>query len=205
MNPYDVLGIEKTATPGEVKAAFRREASKAHPDREGGSSERMAAVNEAHAVLSDPDRRKRYDESGQTDQPRSVDEEATQMLAQLFGQALQQEAPELVAFARAAAARLQADLHTKSAQMRGQVEKLTKRRSKVRTKDGARNLVHSLIDAQLEGLGNAIEQADRGLQVVEAAQKLLADYDEDTPPPPAQTGYSFLGGLSAAAQQARAW
>ena len=62
MNPYEILDLPRDATPEDVKKAYRREASAAHPDREGGSSERMAAVNQANDVLSNPSRRKQFDE-----------------------------------------------------------------------------------------------------------------------------------------------
>ena len=58
---YHVLGVDASATPDAVQKAFRRKAKECHPDR-GGSHDRMVAVNLAWEVLSDPDRRRRYDE-----------------------------------------------------------------------------------------------------------------------------------------------
>ncbi len=62
MTHYEVLGVGPAATPAEVRAAYRRAARDAHPDRNGaGSAERMARVNEAWRVLGDPARRRDYD------------------------------------------------------------------------------------------------------------------------------------------------
>lgn len=64
---YGVLGLGRNAGPGEVKQRYRELAKEAHPDRAGGAPgggdavRRMALINEAYEVLSDPDRRKRYD------------------------------------------------------------------------------------------------------------------------------------------------
>ncbi len=59
---YDVLGVAPHASHDEIRAAFRRAAREAHPDRHGeGSATRMAAVNEAWRVLGDADRRRAYD------------------------------------------------------------------------------------------------------------------------------------------------
>ena len=63
-NHYDTLGVKKGATADEIKKAFRRLARKHHPDA-GGSEDRFKEVNEAYEVLSDPEKRKQYDEYGQ--------------------------------------------------------------------------------------------------------------------------------------------
>jgi molecular chaperone DnaJ len=60
---YEVLGVGKTASPDEIKKAFRRLAVKHHPDR-GGNEEEFKEVNEAYEVLKDTDKRKRYDQFG---------------------------------------------------------------------------------------------------------------------------------------------
>ncbi len=61
---YKVLGVPKTADDKAIKAAYRRLARKYHPDVNKGASERFKEINEAHTVLSDPEKRKRYDTLG---------------------------------------------------------------------------------------------------------------------------------------------
>ena len=61
---YQVLEIEKSAGPQQVKEAYRRLAFQYHPDRnksDPNSVERMKEINEAYAVLSDQEKRSRYD------------------------------------------------------------------------------------------------------------------------------------------------
>ena len=59
---YDVLGVEPDVSAEALRAAYMKAARRAHPDH-GGSHAAMRAVNVAWEVLSDPDRRQRYDES----------------------------------------------------------------------------------------------------------------------------------------------
>jgi DnaJ-class molecular chaperone len=61
---YKILGVPKTADDKAIKAAYRRLARKYHPDVNKGASERFKEINEAHTVLSDPEKRKRYDTLG---------------------------------------------------------------------------------------------------------------------------------------------
>ena len=65
---YAVLGVPRTATQAEIKKAYRKKAREHHPDAKPGdaASERtFKEVNEANAVLSDPDKRKQYDTLGE--------------------------------------------------------------------------------------------------------------------------------------------
>ena len=64
---YKVLGVAKTATAEDIKKAFRKLARKYHPDvsKEADASARMSELNEANAVLSDPEKRAAYDDLGQ--------------------------------------------------------------------------------------------------------------------------------------------
>lgn len=64
---YKILGVDKTATQQDIKKAYRRLARKYHPDVNPGNKSaeaRFKEINEAYEVLSDPEKRKKYDELG---------------------------------------------------------------------------------------------------------------------------------------------
>lgn len=60
---YEILGVARTATLEEIKRAYRKAARKTHPDQ-GGDPERFREVQTAFDILSDEERRRAYDESG---------------------------------------------------------------------------------------------------------------------------------------------
>jgi molecular chaperone DnaJ len=70
VNPYQVLGVDKKATPEEIKKAYRKLARQYHPDRNPGdekAEERFKEIQGAYDVLSDAEKRKQYDAFGSAD------------------------------------------------------------------------------------------------------------------------------------------
>ena len=65
---YQVLGVDKKASQDDIKKAFRKLARKYHPDlnpNDATAKDKFQAINEANEVLSDPEKRKKYDEYGE--------------------------------------------------------------------------------------------------------------------------------------------
>jgi curved DNA-binding protein len=66
---YKILGVSRSASAGEIKGAYRKLAMQYHPDRNPGdkhAEERFKEMNEAYQVLSDPQKRARYDQLGES-------------------------------------------------------------------------------------------------------------------------------------------
>src|SRR5918995_1825885 len=63
INYYEVLGVPREASQAEIRNAYRNLAKEHHPDHPGGSAEEFSRLQEANAVLSDPNRRRQHDEA----------------------------------------------------------------------------------------------------------------------------------------------
>lgn len=86
---YQLLGVSRDCSQLEIKRAYRRLARRYHPDvcREEGAEERFKEISQAYAVLSDPERRRRYDLYGEAD-PRVAAETPADLFdifSQVFG------------------------------------------------------------------------------------------------------------------------
>ncbi len=78
---YKVLGIDKSATANDIKKAYRKLARKLHPDlnpNDKAAQEKFQKINEANEVLSDPEKRKKYDQYGKDWQHADAFEQARQ-------------------------------------------------------------------------------------------------------------------------------
>ena len=63
---YSILGVQKGASPDEIKKAFHKLAHQYHPDKSGGNADKFKEASEAYSVLSDQKKRAEYDTYGQT-------------------------------------------------------------------------------------------------------------------------------------------
>lgn len=83
-NLYRVLGVKRSATPAEIKTAYRSKSKTAHPDG-GGSAEAFAKLRLAYSILSDAARRAEYDRTGKVEEPKADNAlaEILQEIAQL--------------------------------------------------------------------------------------------------------------------------
>lgn len=182
---YETLGVPKDASPEDIKRAFRKQSSKHHPDKkQGGSHEAMAKVNAAYAVLSDPARRLGYDQTGRDPaEGPTLDDIAEHALQTLIQQILEDNPTgDLVKH-------LERHITKSIEQLQGQVKKheraiarLTKQLDRVvRKSAGSESLFNRVLERQIKQLKEAIEEAERLLEVSQRSLEILKDH-EDTKP-----------------------
>lgn len=176
---YETLGVARDATPDEVKAAYRRAASAAHPDRHGGSTEDMQAVNAAYDTLRDPEARARYDEDGSYGSHKSIDSQADAYLRRHFEAALDQDL-EPVRYAAAQLNTSRTDVGALRRTLNRDIAKAEKRLGKTKVKGKRRNLVEEILRARLVTLNGRLAQCDEAEAVADRAAAVLADYEGES-------------------------
>lgn len=87
MDPYKTLGIEKDATQDQIKRAYKRKASKCHPDK-GGDKIEFQKLQNAYSILNDERKRLYYDQYGIEDSLPDLDQEALKELSFIFSDLL---------------------------------------------------------------------------------------------------------------------
>lgn len=88
MNPYQTLGLDPSATPAEIKTAYRNATKTHHPDR-GGESERFREIQRAYEVLIDPDLREEFDRTGRMPGARESAEDIPGLILEVYSQVVE--------------------------------------------------------------------------------------------------------------------
>jgi len=176
---YDVLGVPKDADENTIKRAYRKRASKAHPDKEGGNVDEMAKLNAAWECLGNAQRRLTYDKTGHDGEGPTVEHAGQSALMETFDIILNSgDDKNIVPRVRDALQGKKRGLQQQVAQMDNATVGLTRARSKVKKKQPeGLHIYHVLIDKRLDQLRIARIDATRHLEEFDHALKLLDEYE----------------------------
>lgn len=179
MNHYETLGVERNAKPAQIKRAYRKLASTYHTDRNGGNHDVMAAINKAYETLSDPERRARYDASGEDGpRPPTLQERAENTVAQVVMQILQSDFDgNIIAELRKHFTEKVTEVSAANKKLQAKADQLRKRKTGITSKSKV-NLIHVLIDEQVTKMLNTIEKNTDSVVLCKEALKLIGDYDD---------------------------
>lgn len=184
MNPYEVLGVAADAGAAEIKAAYRRLAQEHHPDREGGDAEKFKAVKEAYELLSDPVRRKLYDDSGDMDSA-DLREQAEAGIIELILQAIDKlpDYPTTDDVLDTAKKKVQEIKRHNEKQITKQQTSIAKYRTQrarfTRKTESEPNFILDAIDKRIAGCESAVVQHKRVITISDLSIDILNDFDYD--------------------------
>lgn len=200
MNLYRQLNVAASASMDEIKRAYRQRAKETHPDA-GGSPEEFEKVTRANIVLSDPAKRKKYDETGEIDSndPDNPLSGAISVIVTFFDTLVQQHVAgsggdpaqhDLVALCKQHINQTLDKLRTEKTKFdkhRAGLEKVEKRL----IAKGAKEIVKMALRAQVSAVLTRMRPLDIQIKAHEDALAMLDDYSFDAEAaPPQQPSYA---------------
>lgn len=182
MNPYEILDLPRDCTTAEVRRAYRKLAQQHHPDK-GGDAEQFARLKLAHDILTDLDRRARFDATGDASET-SPDNSLVEVLS-FLSIAMQTAVvsqyecitqADLIALMRghlqgaAANARQESQSISRAIAVWGDVAK------RVTAKRGKPNHLQTMCRANIQTLEQRLKDNERRIETITKALDMLADF-----------------------------
>jgi curved DNA-binding protein CbpA len=180
---YAVLGVSRFAAIARIKEAYRAKAKEFHPDV-GGDAEVFAALTAAYEILSDPDRRARYDRDGVVDGA-PIDEATTKALGiieQMLTQALAQLGADgkvyndVVAKMREALADSRAALVTNMAEAKATASRIREFAKRFNIAEGKKNFLAGMLEFKAAQQDRRAAEMEKPLVWHDRAAEILADF-----------------------------
>ena len=201
---YRVLGVGRGAAQDDLHRAYRRKAKTSHPDS-GGSVGAFGKIATAYAVLSDPERRERYDLTGEIDPPRAdtLDASAIEVIAQKLGLIINAEqdvtALDIGALIEGAIREDMAQRRANIASHSRAIERTTKLRTRVKRKaSGQDNMLAKVLDWHEASVKDQIKKNEAAVSSLERALAILKDYSfAEELAPPADVAVALTDALQA--------
>lgn len=192
---YHILGVSQTASSEEIRRAYRKAAASAHPDK-GGDDEKMAEINRAYEILSDPARRARYDTGKDDLGARVFEAEVEATVVALFAEAI--DAVNPLQFCVERVKQQQAKFASASAQGLHQINGLQAKLKKVKRRDGdeSRNVFRRVLEQRIAKVKSSLEEIAIGVEVATAVAERLRDYESGTEEEPDLLRYGFTRSYS---------
>ena len=179
MSLYDTLGVPPDASAAEIKKAFRKKAAQNHPDR-GGDTEKMAEINRALDILSDPTRREHYDQTGE-DGSRipTLDEFAQNLIIQLFSQAVEKipDTQNIFVHITGHVVKVQNSEQQRKAAVQRSITKLERKLKRIKFKGKGKNFIEALMQHQISVLRQECAQIDERHKAADRALEMLKEFD----------------------------
>lgn len=179
---YQALGIDKDADQKEIKRAFRKLSKEKHPDVTGEHGN-FHEITEAYEVLSDPKKRRRYDNGEKTEGP-NIEDEAMGMLASIFSQLLINDVnsgcvkrSRYLDSIKLKVSSMRNNVRMQNKETKKAIKFLSANKEKIHT-DGF-NLFANIMDQEIDKQKNIRDNLMNTLKIIRRAKFILKDYTED--------------------------
>ena len=178
MNLYEELELTLLCTEEDIKKQYRRLANIHHPDK-GGNEEKFKRLKLAYEILSDPQRRKHYDTSGEISHDLNIKSEAVQQLLHLFDFVIGKYDPKIHNIIHALESEIE-EIKSQSNQniniASNSLKKLEIIREKLIFNKESENVMLELMESLIQTKNKDIEAFKHRLKVCETMKTMLKDY-----------------------------
>lgn len=196
---YDILDISRHATVSEIKRAYYKKAKQLHPDQ-GGNAREFNVLHNAYLTLSDPYKKRRYDQTGEhvestVAEDAALKQAANELIAMKFDSLLKQEQMKIIFIDIVAAIKssIEADTRKMKENLTGikeTIKFLKKLGGKIKFKGNEINMMEAMIMNMIMGNERNIEKINRQIKCNQMALKLIKHYNFN--PDQRQQGYTFV-------------
>jgi curved DNA-binding protein CbpA len=178
---YELLDISEDATPEQIEKAYKRMASKHHPDKNLGNeteaAERFKEIKTAYECLSDPERRAAYDESGDTSV--EMGNPAEDLLMQLMNNIIDSFETMADCFAKCyqVLQNLTEECETRTKSTNGTIHRLERMSKNLRYKGKGFNLIEGILNDKLKTARQELEELAAAQNAAKLVIEILRDYE----------------------------
>lgn len=182
MNPYEVLGAWRGDTPETIKVLYRTLAQTHHPDK-GGDVEEFQSIQAAYDILSDPERRERYDRTGETGDMPDIDGQARSNLAGTFlslVDAIDIDTMDVLEIIRANVTQHKLNLEAERRQVQKQIGKRENMLRRLKRKSDGNDFAKYALENSIKELNMKYDILDMHDRIATRSLELLDEYEYST-------------------------
>ncbi len=198
---YDILGIDPKASSSDIKKAYRKKSKENHPDVAGEENgKKFTEIAHAYEVLSDKQRREKYDASGDdTDNKKSHERKIENVILTTFMKvvnsydAFQNDIIEHMNHIMDMTIREFKNQISKAKKDKSKLEKIQK---KLHYNGNQFDILGNFTDSQISSINNQIEQMKEEISLIEEAMVIMKDYNFDIEKVSSSNDDNFVNGWS---------
>lgn len=177
--PYEKLGLDKDATQKDIKKSYRKLAMSHHPDR-GGDEDEFKEITLAYELLSDAERKEKFDRTGEQEKQDSLEDQAMQLIAVIFSQLI--DAAEFngnyVAEVKQQLKHLKVKAERSVVSLNRNLNRLVSTLGRVQVEGTDHNIFASIINTKIEQIENAVKTENDRLSLLELSRGILDKYTD---------------------------